>query len=220
MNNTNLGKLGLCSCPGLLNTRPSRSSKTIQGNPTTDVAHLSAQGVTDVFVVCCFWEITHYNGWTNSEYCTALQNHGITVHWYEVQEAKAPSLEVSWSILKRSGLDQIATDLVLFFLLFRPQMCLEIHKDLTKCLALGKTTVIHSRKSLGRAATVLTTYLMCCHPELKPDIAIAHTRSITGTNLSIQTVKQYNHIHEFNNHQEPMDRSRASPSPSPSPIHY
>ena len=105
MNNTNLGKLGLCSCPGLLNTRPSRSSKTIQGNPTTDVAHLSAQGVTDVFVVCCFWEITHYNGWTNSEYCTALQNHGITVHWYEVQEAKAPSLEVSWSILKRSGLD-------------------------------------------------------------------------------------------------------------------
>jgi len=115
-------------------------------------------------------------------------------------------------------LDQIATDLVFFFLLFRPQMCLEIHKDLTKCLALGKTTVIHSKKSLGRAATVLTTYLMCCHPELKPDIAIAHTRSITGTNLSIQTVKQYNHIHEFNNHQEPMDRSRASPSPSP--IHY
>ena len=97
---------------------------------------------------------------------------------------------------------------------FLSQMCLEIHTDLANCLGQGKTVVLHSRKSWGRAPTVVATYLLRVHPELQPDVAIEHVRKCCGRH-AVQTVKQYNHIHEYHEYQ----RSSTTALGRASPVH-
>jgi|TARA_B100000780_G_C21047825_1_gene420673 protein-tyrosine phosphatase len=96
-------------------------------------------------------------------------------------------------------------------------MCLEIHTDIANCLHQGKNVIVHSRKSWGRAPTVLATYLLRVHPELKPDVAIEHVRNICGRH-AVQTVKQYNHIHEYYEHLVQNISSQKSKDGRASPI--
>jgi|TARA_B110000211_G_C13892382_1_gene470151 hypothetical protein len=89
------GKLGICACPGLLNTRPSRSVDVPQRSLISDITALTGlHCVTDIFMIACDWEIQHYNGVSYTEYCSELEKQGLTVHPYYVQETKPPTLQV------------------------------------------------------------------------------------------------------------------------------
>lgn len=231
INNPSKGKLGISQCPGLLNRRPSRAESAPQRSLKTDIKSLKEyHGVTDIFIIACDWELPHYNGISHKEYCNELHKLGITVHMYQVQEAKAPILQVS--IVNCSSIFFVSRALIYILLIFKrfvffqtlcclKKMCLIIHSDLKKCLSQGKTVVMHSKKSLGRAPTVLTTYLLRCHPELIPDIAIEHVRRCCGRG-AIQTVKQYNHCHEFHEHQQQQITQKETHSSisSPVPFHH
>ena len=94
------GRLGVCSCPGLLDTRPSRDADAAQRSLLNDITTLTGlHQVTDIFVIACDWEIKHYNGVTNQEYVAELEKQGLTVHSFSVQESKPPTLQVRRSVL-------------------------------------------------------------------------------------------------------------------------
>tara|TARA_B100000795_G_C22669892_1_gene387521 strand:- start:450 stop:875 length:426 start_codon:yes stop_codon:yes gene_type:complete len=99
--NTNNGKLGICACPGLLNSRPSRADDCKQPSVVDDITTLNGlYNVTDVFVIAMDWELKHYNGIDSQEYLSELSKQGLTVHPYYVQETKAPTLQVSFYLSK------------------------------------------------------------------------------------------------------------------------
>ena len=56
--------------------------------------------------------------------------------------------------------------------------------------------MIHSRKSWGRVPTIVATIMLHAYDELTPDQAIDQVRKLISRH-SVQTVKQYNPIHEF-----------------------
>ena len=90
----------MCSCPGLLDTRPSRDADAAQRSLSNDITTLTGiHQVTDIFVIACDWEIKHYNGVTNQEYVAELEKQGLTVHSFSVQESKPPTLQVRHSVL-------------------------------------------------------------------------------------------------------------------------
>ena len=60
---------------------------------------------------------------------------------------------------------------------------------------------MHSRKSWGRVPTIVATLMLKAYSLLTPDQAIDQVRKIV-TRHSVQTVKQYNHIHEFDAHRK------------------
>jgi hypothetical protein len=58
---------------------------------------------------------------------------------------------------------------------------------------------------------------MRCHPEILPDVAIDHVRSCCGRH-AVQTVKQYNHIHEFHEYQQSTTISPVVAFATPLPL--
>ena len=71
-----------------------------------------------------------------------------------------------------------------------------IHNDIEKCLKENKALILVSRNGFGRAATIMATYLMKQKPNLKPDAAMEEVRDYRG-HPAIQTVKQYNFLHDY-----------------------
>ena len=71
-----------------------------------------------------------------------------------------------------------------------------IHNDIEKCLKANKTLILVSRNGFGRAATIMATYLIKQKPNLTPDAAMEEVRDYRG-HPAIQTVKQYNFLHDY-----------------------
>lgn len=90
---------------------------------------------------------------------------------------------------------------------------MDLHSDLAECLAQGRRVVIHSRKSWGRAPTAVATFILRAHPEVTPDVAIEHVRACCGRH-AVQTVKQYNHVHEYDEHRKTVATAKAA-APGP-----
>ena len=94
------------------------------------------------------------------------------------------------------------------------QVCLALHSDLAECLAQGRRVVIHSRKSWGRAPTAVATFILRAHPEVTPDVAIEHVRACCGRH-AVQTVKQYNHVHEYDEHRKAVAAAQTAAAVRP-----
>jgi hypothetical protein len=67
---------------------------------------------------------------------------------------------------------------------------------------------MHSRKSWGRVPTIVATLLLKAYSLLTPDQAIDQVRKIVSRH-AVQTVKQYNHIHEFDAHRKKEATAKA-----------
>ena len=90
------GMLGVCACPGLRNTRPSRSDGCPQRSLTDDIRTLVEERVKDLIIVATDYEIKHYCGVSNSDYLRLLIEHGIRPWQFSVQDLRPPDLAVSF----------------------------------------------------------------------------------------------------------------------------
>lgn len=104
----------------------------------------------------------------NVDFAAVAKSFSMTVHQYPIQVGLHPTVQ---------------------------EACI-IHNDMEKCLKENKTLVLVSRNGFGRAATIMATYLMKQKPTLTPDAAMEEVRDYRG-HPAIQTVKQYNFLHEY-----------------------
>ncbi len=89
-----VGQLGVSTCPGLRNTRPSRADGCPQRSLEDDIRTIAAEQVSDVLVISTDYEIKHYCGVSNEDYLQLLKQYGLTPTQYAVQDMRPPSLEV------------------------------------------------------------------------------------------------------------------------------
>ncbi|OWF43833.1 cyclin-dependent kinase inhibitor 3-like [Mizuhopecten yessoensis] len=68
----------------------------------------------------------------------------------------------------------------------------EIHSNLMN----NKTTLIHCYGGLGRSCLVTACLMMVMDPGMEPDVAIQKVRDLRG-HAAVQSVKQYNFLHDF-----------------------
>eukprot|EP00735_Rhodelphis_limneticus_P011211 TRINITY_DN4280_c0_g1::TRINITY_DN4280_c0_g1_i1::g.8030::m.8030 TRINITY_DN4280_c0_g1::TRINITY_DN4280_c0_g1_i1::g.8030 ORF type:complete len:218 (-),score=41.38,sp/Q9MYN5/CDKN3_PIG/39.13/1e-41,CDKN3/PF05706.7/2.3e-27,DSPc/PF00782.15/1e-10,Y_phosphatase/PF00102.22/5.9e-10,Y_phosphatase3/PF13350.1/0.96,Y_phosphatase3/PF13350.1/0.0088,PTPlike_phytase/PF14566.1/2.5e-05 TRINITY_DN4280_c0_g1_i1:73-726(-) len=67
---------------------------------------------------------------------------------------------------------------------------------LKECIAQNHKVVVHCKGGLGRTGAVLAGFFLTANPTMTADEAIEHVRALRG-NGAIQTVKQYNFVHDF-----------------------
>ncbi|KFP88011.1 Cyclin-dependent kinase inhibitor 3, partial [Acanthisitta chloris] len=96
------------------------------------------------------------------------KQHGICVHHYPILDGNAPD---------------IAT-------------CCKILEDLKSCLENKRKTAVHCYGGLGRSCVVAACLLLQLSDTLTPQQVINILRSVRGSG-AIQTVRQYNYLHEF-----------------------
>lgn len=96
------------------------------------------------------------------------QQRGFTVHHMPFQDGDAPELE----------------------------QCCQILEELQVCLQNNRRTVIHCYGGLGRSALIAACLLLQLSVTVTPNKAIDILREHRGGG-AIQTVKQYNFLHEF-----------------------
>eukprot|EP00741_Cyanophora_paradoxa_P006689 tig00001030_g6470.t1 len=92
---------------------------------------------------------------------------GLTVHHFPMEDGSPPSEEQLKSILPL----------------------------LHAACSSERKSLIHCRGGLGRSGTVLAVYIMCRFPDLSAEATIEKLRALRGPG-AIQTVKQYNLLHE------------------------
>eukprot|EP00505_MAST-04D_sp_SCG-Rhode-Island_P002321 Stramenopile-MAST_4_protein_2321 len=98
-------------------------------------------------------------------------SYGIAIHQYRILDTLPPTID--------------ECDIIL--------------ADLEQCLTDGKTVLCVSRNGYGRAPTVLAAYLMKTRADMLPDQALEAVRTVRGR-VAVQTVKQYNFLHEYYEH--------------------
>ncbi|XP_071413339.1 cyclin-dependent kinase inhibitor 3 isoform X2 [Pithys albifrons albifrons] len=96
------------------------------------------------------------------------QQHGLCVHHYPIPDGNAPDIA----------------------------MCCKILEELRSCLENNRRTVIHCYGGLGRSCLVAACLLLQLSDTLAPQQAIESLRNLRGSG-AIQTIKQYNYLHEF-----------------------
>ncbi|NXC46390.1 CDKN3 inhibitor, partial [Penelope pileata] len=96
------------------------------------------------------------------------QQHGICVHHYPVVDGDTPD---------------IAT-------------CCKILEDLRSCLEGNHKTIVHCYGGLGRSCLIAACLLLQLLDVVTPQQAIDRLRDLRGPG-AIQTIKQYNYIHDF-----------------------
>ncbi|XP_044911731.1 cyclin-dependent kinase inhibitor 3-like [Felis catus] len=74
--------------------------------------------------------------------------------------------------------------------------CCEIMEELAICLKNNRKTLIHCYGGLGRSCLVAACLLLYLSDTVSPEQAIDSLRDLRGSG-AIQTVKQYNYLHEF-----------------------
>ncbi|XP_063040411.1 cyclin-dependent kinase inhibitor 3 isoform X2 [Engraulis encrasicolus] len=74
--------------------------------------------------------------------------------------------------------------------------CCAILEELQECLQANRRTVIHCYGGLGRSALIAACLLLQLSVSMTPNKAIEILRELRGGG-AIQTVKQYNFLHEF-----------------------
>ncbi|XP_029972035.1 cyclin-dependent kinase inhibitor 3 [Salarias fasciatus] len=91
------------------------------------------------------------------------------------------------------------------------EYCCEILDDLRECLEEKRRTVIHCYAGLGRSALIAACLLLQLSLLLTPSEVIEILRDLRGGG-AVQTVKQYNFIHEFRSNYAEYLESRESSS--------
>ncbi|XP_058522442.1 cyclin-dependent kinase inhibitor 3 isoform X2 [Ochotona princeps] len=74
--------------------------------------------------------------------------------------------------------------------------CCEIMEELSACLKNNRKTLIHCYGGLGRSCLVAACLLLYLSDSVSPQQAIDSLRDLRGSG-AIQTIKQYNYLHEF-----------------------
>ncbi|XP_072617717.1 cyclin-dependent kinase inhibitor 3 isoform X3 [Vulpes vulpes] len=74
--------------------------------------------------------------------------------------------------------------------------CCEIMEELAICLKNDRKTLIHCYGGLGRSCLVAACLLLYLSDTVSPQQAIDSLRDLRGSG-AIQTIKQYNYLHEF-----------------------
>uniref|UniRef100_A0A8C5W563 Cyclin-dependent kinase inhibitor 3 n=1 Tax=Microcebus murinus TaxID=30608 RepID=A0A8C5W563_MICMU len=74
--------------------------------------------------------------------------------------------------------------------------CCEIMEELAICLKNNRKTLIHCYGGLGRSCLVAACLLLYLSDMVSPQQAIDSLRDVRGSG-AIQTIKQYNYLHEF-----------------------
>ncbi|KAG5265610.1 hypothetical protein AALO_G00244380 [Alosa alosa] len=98
----------------------------------------------------------------------AYSQHGLTIHHLPFPDGCAPEL---------------------------PQCC-QILEELQASLQANRRTIIHCYGGLGRSALIVACLLLQLSVSMTPNKAIEILRELRGGG-AIQTVKQYNFLHEF-----------------------
>ncbi|XP_042722588.1 cyclin-dependent kinase inhibitor 3 isoform X2 [Lagopus leucura] len=98
----------------------------------------------------------------------AYQECGICVHHYPIPDGDAPDVTT----------------------------CCTILEELRSCLESNRKTIIHCYGGLGRSCLIAACLLLQLSDVVTPQQAIDSLRELRGSR-AIQTVKQYNYIHDF-----------------------
>ncbi|XP_032300872.1 cyclin-dependent kinase inhibitor 3 isoform X3 [Coturnix japonica] len=98
----------------------------------------------------------------------AYQEHGICVHHYPIPDGDAPDITT----------------------------CCTILEELRNCLESSRKTIIHCYGGLGRSCLIAACLLLQLSDVVTPQQAIDSLRALRGSR-AIQTIKQYNFIHDF-----------------------
>ncbi|CAN7998484.1 unnamed protein product [Ixodes hexagonus] len=101
---------------------------------------------------------------------TDYETHGITVHHHPLKDGTAPSIQQLMTILKEIG----------------------------QVIGEGKRALVHCFGGLGRTGVVAACLLLNLDDSMTPEHAVRKVQELRGTR-AIQTVKQYNFIHDFRN---------------------
>jgi len=90
---------------------------------------------------------------------------------------------------------------------------LKMLRDIVHCMESGRRSVIHCFGGLGRACLVGACLLLDLDDNLSSDNAIDRMRELRGQR-AVQTVKQYNFIHDFRRMRDEHDDDRSDDSRS------
>ncbi|XP_037011711.2 cyclin-dependent kinase inhibitor 3 isoform X2 [Artibeus jamaicensis] len=99
---------------------------------------------------------------------TLYQQYGISTHHHPIPEGGTPDIA----------------------------SCCEIMEALTICLKNNRKTLIHCYGGIGRSCLVAACLLLYLSDTVSPQQAIDSLRDLRGSG-AIQTIKQYNYLHEF-----------------------
>ncbi|NXP51822.1 CDKN3 inhibitor, partial [Heliornis fulica] len=98
----------------------------------------------------------------------AYQQHGICVHHHPVLDGGVPDIA----------------------------KCCTILEELRSCLQSNRKTIIHCYGGLGRSCLIAACLLLQLSDALTPQQVIDNLRNLRGSG-AIQTIKQYNYLHDF-----------------------
>uniref|UniRef100_A0A8C6J061 Cyclin-dependent kinase inhibitor 3 n=2 Tax=Melopsittacus undulatus TaxID=13146 RepID=A0A8C6J061_MELUD len=98
----------------------------------------------------------------------AYQQHGICVHHHPIPNGDAPDIA----------------------------KCCKILEELRSCLESNRRTIIHCYSGLGRSCLIAACLLLQLSDALAPQQVIDSLRNLRGSG-AIQTIKQYNYLHDF-----------------------
>ncbi|XP_069713024.1 cyclin-dependent kinase inhibitor 3 isoform X1 [Phaenicophaeus curvirostris] len=98
----------------------------------------------------------------------AYQQHGICVHHHPIPDGDAPDID----------------------------KCCRILEELRSCLERNRKTIIHCYGGFGRSCLVAACLLLQLLDALAPQQVIDSVRNLRGPG-AIQTIKQYNFLHDF-----------------------
>ncbi|KFP25662.1 Cyclin-dependent kinase inhibitor 3, partial [Colius striatus] len=96
------------------------------------------------------------------------QQHGICVHHHPIPDGNTPDIA----------------------------RCCKILEELRSCLENNRKTIIHCYGGLGRSCLIAACLLLQLSDMLAPQEAIDTLRHLRGSG-AIQTIKQYNYLHDF-----------------------
>ncbi|KAF6350961.1 cyclin dependent kinase inhibitor 3 [Rhinolophus ferrumequinum] len=99
---------------------------------------------------------------------TLYQQYGIITHHYPIPDGGTPDIA----------------------------SCCEIMEELAICLKNNRKTLIHCYGGVGRSCLVAACLLLYLSDTVSPQQAIDSLRDLRGSG-AIQTIKQYNYLHEF-----------------------
>ncbi|NXD85742.1 CDKN3 inhibitor, partial [Halcyon senegalensis] len=142
--------------------------KDIRRNLQKDIEELKTSGTQDIFVLCTRGELLKYRV---PKLIDTYQQHGICVHHYPVPDGDAPDIA----------------------------MCCNILEELRSCLESNRKTIIQCSEaytSIHLSLPVAACLLLQLSDTLAPQQAIDSLRSLRGPG-AIQTIKQYNFLHDF-----------------------
>ncbi|XP_038141089.1 cyclin-dependent kinase inhibitor 3 [Cyprinodon tularosa] len=91
------------------------------------------------------------------------------------------------------------------------EQCCQILMELQRCLESNRRTVIHCYGGLGRSAFIAACLLLQLSSTLTANQAIEFLREHRGGS-AIQTVKQYNFLHEFREKYAAYNETREAPN--------